>query len=296
MFTKHADHLYRALIVLFFLLFFLFAIEALVPVAHAQLGLGLAPMRVELRMAPGQEYSNTVKLSSQSGVSTRVRAEVLDFDIDETTTPQFERNLPKEAPISCKNWLSLNPMEMEIEKDGYLNVRYTIHLPEGLAEGSYNCAAGFTTLPTVSQGGTGVGLSMAVRIVAAFYVVVGKPEVSGKLEGIKLEPIPATKDHEAGFQAVVVLNNSGRMYYRPTGKMDLLDTAGNVVESEDFQSVPVLRERSQRFLFPIKTHLDAGQYELRVRVDIGTGEVQEGTAAVAVATAAAAEPTQNVQH
>ena len=292
MFTKHANHLYRALIVLLCLC----VLGALAPVAHAQLGLGLAPMRVELRMAPGQEYSNTVKLSSQSGVSTRVRAEVLDFDIDETTTPQFERNLPKQASISCKNWLSLNPMEMDIDKDGYLNVRYTIHLPEGLAEGSYNCAAGFTTLPAASQEGTGVGLSMAVRIVAAFYVVVGKPEVSGKLEGIKLEPMPATKEHEAGFQAVVVLNNSGRMYYRPTGKVDLLDAEGNVVESEDFQSVPVLRERSQRFLFPIKTHLDPGQYKLRVRVDIGTGEVQEGAADVTVDPAAAAEPTQNVEH
>jgi len=292
MFTKHANHLYRALIVLLCLC----VLGALAPAAHAQLGLGLAPMRVELRMAPGQEYSNTVKLSSQSGASTRVRAEVLDFDIDETTTPQFERNLPKQASISCKNWLSLNPMEMDIDKDGYLNVRYTIHLPEGLAEGSYNCAAGFTTLPAASQEGTGVGLSMAVRIVAAFYVVVGKPEVSGKLEGIKLEPMPATKEHEAGFQAVVVLNNSGRMYYRPTGKVDLLDAEGNVVESEDFQSVPVLRERSQRFLFPIKTHLDPGQYKLRVRVDIGTGEVQEGAADVTVDPAAAAEPTQNVEH
>ncbi|PYU69091.1 MAG: hypothetical protein DMG52_29780 [Acidobacteria bacterium] len=260
--------------------------------AHAQLGLGLAPMRVELRMAPGQEYSNTVKLSSQSGVSTRVRAEVLDFDIDETATPQFERNLPKEAPTSCKNWLSLNPMEMEIEKDGYLNVRYTIHLPEGLAEGSYNCAAGFTTLPAVSQEKSGVGLSMAVRIVAAFYVVVGKPEINGKLEEIKLEQVAATKDHDAGFQAIAVLNNSGRMYYRPTGTVDVLDVDGNIVESADFQSVPVLRERSQRFLFPIKTHLDPGQYKLRVRVDIGTSELQEGNADVTVDAA----PVQGAQN
>ena len=66
-------------------------------------------MRVELRMAPGQEYSNTVKLSSQSGVNTRVRAEVLDFDIDDEATPQFEPSLPKEAATSCKDWLTLNP-------------------------------------------------------------------------------------------------------------------------------------------------------------------------------------------
>jgi hypothetical protein len=288
MFNKRSNHLYRALIVLVCLV----ALGGLAPEAHAQLGLGLAPMRVELRMAPGQEYSNTVKLSSQSGVSTRVRAEVLDFDIDEAATPQFERNLPSEETTSCRNWLSLNPMEMEIDKDGYLNVRYTFHLPEGLPEGSYNCAAGFTTLPTAGQQGSGVGLSMAVRIVASFYVVVGRPEVNGKLEEIRLEPMAATKDHDAGFQAVVVMNNSGRMYYRPIGKLDVLDAQGQIIESADFQSLPVLRERSQRFLFPIKAHLDPGQYKLRARVDIGTGELQEGTADVTVDAAAPPQVAQ----
>ena len=282
MFNKHSNYLHRTLVILFCL----FAIQEFTPIAHAQLGLGLSPMRVELRMAPGQEYSNTVKLNSQSGLSTRVRAEVLDFDIDEAATPQFERNLPKEAATSCKDWLSLNPMEMEIDKDGYLNVRYTIHLPEGLAEGSYNCAAGFTTLPVASQSNSGMGLSMAVRIVAAFYLIVGKPEVSGKLEKITMEPTAATKDRVAGFQAVVVLNNSGLMYFRPTGKLDLLDAEGKTIESAEFQSLPVLRERSQRFVFPIKQHLDPGQYKLRARVDIGLSESQEGTADITVAAPA----------
>jgi len=82
------------------------------------------------------------------------------------------------------------------------------------------------------------------------------------------------------------------MYYRPTGTVDVLDVDGNIVESADFQSVPVLRERSQRFLFPIKTHLDPGQYKLRVRVDIGTSELQEGNADVTVDAA----PVQGAQN
>jgi len=78
--------------------------------ARAQLGLGLAPMRVELRMAPGQQYSGSLKLSSESDGRARVRAEMLDFNIDDKATPQFERDLPQEAAYSCKKWLSLNPM------------------------------------------------------------------------------------------------------------------------------------------------------------------------------------------
>src|SRR5215467_11608267 len=99
----------------------LFIIAAGTP-AHAQLGLGLVPMRTELSLKPGQPYSGSLKLSSQSGEAVRIRGEVLDFDVDENTAPQFERELPREAAVSCRKWLSLNPTEMEIEKDGFINI------------------------------------------------------------------------------------------------------------------------------------------------------------------------------
>jgi hypothetical protein len=239
-------------------------------------------MRVELRMAPGQQYSGSLKLSTESGEKVRVRAEILDFNIDDKATPQFERDLPQEAAYSCKKWLSLNPMEIELEKGGFLLVRYTLRLPADLPEGSYNCAAGFTTLPTAEQV-TGMGMRMAVRAVAAVYVVVGSPPIRGKLKEIKLEPLPAGKESEpVGWQAVAILENSGLMYFRPTGKLEVLDAEGKAVETADFPSLPVLRQRDQRFLFPLKTHLEEGHYKLRTRVDIGTGEIQEGSLDVSV--------------
>ena len=250
--------------------------------ARAQVGLGLAPMRAELRMAPGQQYSGSLKLSSESDGKVRVRAEILDFNIDAKATPQFERELPEEAAYSCKKWLSLNPMEIEIEKREALMVRYTLHLPADVPEGSYNCAAGFTTLPP-AQEAAGMGMRMAVRVVAAFYVVVGSPPILGKLKKITLEPLPPGKESEpAGWRAVVVLENSGIMFYRPTGKLEVLDAEGKVVETADLPSLPVLRQRDQRFLFPLKTHLDVGHYKLRARVDLGTGEIQEGSLDVAL--------------
>ena len=67
-----------------------------------------------------------------------------------------------------------------------------------------------------------------------------------------------------------------------------MDGKGQVVETEDFTPLPVLRERSQRFVFPLKVHLDPGHYKLRAHVDIGTGEIQEGSADVTVDQPAAA--------
>lgn len=248
----------------------------------AQVGLGLSPMRLELRMAGGQQYSGSLKLSSAVEGKARIRGEVLDFHIDDKATPQFERDLPQEAAYSCKKWLSLNPMEIELDKGGFLSVRYTLRVPEGVPEGSYNCASGFTTLPPAEQV-AGMGMRVAVRVVAAFYIVVGSPPIQGKLKEIKLEPVPPEKEsEEGGWQAVVVLENSGLMFYRPTGKLEVLNGEGKAVETLDFPSLPVLRQRDQRFLFPLKTHLDVGHYKLRARVDIGTGEIQEGLLDVAL--------------
>ena len=259
----------------------LFVLAVATP-AYAQLGLGMVPMRAELSMKPGQQYSGSLKLSSQSGQSVRIRGEALDFYIDESTTPQFERNLPQEVAVSCKKWLSLNPTELEIDKDGFLNVRYTLRPPADLPEGSYACAAGFTTLSPADQTAEGIGMRMAVRIVAAIYVTIGAPAVDGGLKEIKLESVPAAAQTEPALRAVVVMQNQGKMYYRPTGKLEILDAAGKVIETSDFPSLAVLRERDQRFLFPIKTHLAPGQYKLRARVDIGTNEIQQGSMDVVI--------------
>ena len=264
--------------------------------AQAQLGLGLVPMRSELTMKPGQELSGSLKLSSESGTTTRIRAEINDFYIDNTDTPQFERDLPQEAANSCKTWLSLNPMEIQLDQGGSLLVRYTFRLPAGVAEGSYNCAAGFTTLPPADQAAAaGMGMHMQVRIVAAFYIQVGSPPILGSLKEIKLEALPPAptaepgspdappaSDTKGGWQAVVVLENQGRMHFRPAGKLEVLDADGKTVETVDFPSLPILRERSQRVIFPLKTQLEPGNYKLRVNVDIGTGEIQQGTADVTV--------------
>jgi hypothetical protein len=143
--------------------------------------------------------------------------------------------------------------------------------------------------------------------VSAFYIQVGKPAVAASLKEIKLEAIPppappvegtaATdvkdpKDVKGNWQAVVVLENSGQMYFRPAGKLEVLNADGKTVETDDFPSMAVLRNRSQRVIFPLKTYLEPGHYTLKVNVDVGMSEIQQGTADVAVEAAPPAAGTK----
>jgi hypothetical protein len=253
---------------------------ALAGSAPAQVGLGLMPMREELKLAPGAQHSGVLMLSNDAPGKVRVAAELLDFYIDADTTPQFLRQAPQERDYSCRQWLTINPMEMEMNGKSQVTVWYTVRAPADAAARSFHCAMGFTTQPTAGDA-RGTALRTAVQIVCALYVVVGKPAAEGSLKDLKLESIAGTKP--PAWRAVVVLANPSQMHYRPTGDLDVLDEAGKVVETAKFVPLPVLPKRDQNFIFPLKLAAGPGKYTLRARVDLGGSEIQEATALVTAA-------------
>ena len=248
--------------------------------ASAQVGLGLAPMREELTLEPGAAHSGVLTLSNSSSEKVRVVAEMLDFFLDATATPQFGREYKQEAEFSCRQWLAANPMEMELNGSAQLPVRYTLRTPPTATARSYHCAIGFTTLPTAEEV-KAIGLRSAVQIVAAIYVVVGQPAIEGTIKDLRLEYVADPK--APSWRAVVTLNNAGLMHFRPIGDLDVLNADGAVVETARFVPMPVLPMRDQNFVFPLKLTGGPGRYTLRARVDLGGNEIQEATAIVVAA-------------
>jgi hypothetical protein len=245
----------------------------------AQVGLGLAPMRLELPLAPGAVHSGALDLTNEAEAATRVRAELLDFHIDESTTPQFARNLPQEASNSCRAWLTVNPMEFEAESKLHSIIRYTIRVPADAKAKSYYCAAGFTALPRAEQLKQ-TGLRTTVRVVAVFYVIVGQPSTLGQISGLSYE---SALDAKGVSRRVVVvsLRNDGDYYFRPTGEISLLGDDGRAVEVIQLPSFPVLPRREQRFVLPVTQASSVEVKMLRAKVDIGNHEIQEATIQVA---------------
>jgi hypothetical protein len=255
------------------------ALLATAGTASAQVGLGLTPMREELTLTAGTQHSGILTLTNDSSEKVRVTGELLDFHIDSTGTPQFGHQ-PQEAEFSCRQWLTLNPMELELNGKEHVPVRYTVRSPLSATERGFHCAIGFTTQATANQV-AGTGLRTAVQIVAAIYVVIGRPALEGSVKDLKLEYLPDPA--KPGWQAVVVLSNPGLIHFRPAGTLDVLDEAGKVVESAQFVPLPVLPRRDQNFLFPLKLAGGPGKYTLRARVDLGGNEIQEATSLVVAA-------------
>ncbi|HUK19155.1 MAG TPA: hypothetical protein VLW65_22190 [Bryobacteraceae bacterium] len=244
---------------------------------HGQMGLGMVPMRVDYELAPGAVQSGVLVLASNAPAAVRVTGQILDFYLDDTGTPQFGREYKREAEFSCRTWVVANPMEVELNPNAQIPVRYTIRVPQTAAARSYHCGIGYTTQPTAGEM-KAIGLRTAVQIVGAIYVVVGKPAIEGTVKDLRLEYVPDPKT--PGWRAIVTINNAGLMHFRPVGDLDVLDQNGTVVESIQFVPMPVLPKRDQSFAFPLKLAAGEGKYTLRARVDLGGNEIQEATANV----------------
>jgi hypothetical protein len=242
----------------------------------AQVDLGLSPMRVEFPAVAGKSVSGTLVLSNAADVNTRIRAELLDLYVDETTTPQFVAHAPGEAEYSCRSWLSANPMELEVEPHSQALIRYSVRVPAGATERSYHCAVGFRTIPLAADT-NGTTMRTAVRMITVFYPIVGKPKIAGVIKELKLERV--TNQSGTVWRAVVVMENSGVMLYRPAGEVDILDRNGRVIESQKLVSFPALPQRQQRYVLALNTNLRPDRYTLRARIEVG-GEIQEATVAV----------------
>jgi len=244
----------------------------------AQIGLGLSPMRLEMKLTPGTEQSGVLTLSSDSGSKVRVRAEALDFLIDQDQTPQFETSLPSERDFSCRDWVSVNPVETEVAPLKQVNIRYTVRVPASVeSPRGFHCAIGFTTLPADGQGG-GTGIKTAVRVVSAFYVVLGNPGIEGEFKELRL--VHSTDGDKPHWVGEVVMRNHSLTHFRPVGELSVLDGDGKIVESVALTPLPALPKREQRYLIPFTTDLAPGTYTLRARVDFGTNVIEEGTAVV----------------
>jgi len=233
-------------------------------------------MRVEFPAVSGKPYSGSLVLKNAGTVKTRVRAELLDLYVDEGTTPQFVANAPAEAEFSCRSWLSVNPMELEVGPQSQVLVRYSVRVPASATERSYHCAIGFLTLPPVLES-SGTGMRTAVRMIAAVYPIVGKPPITGVIKDLKLEPV--TSQSGTIWRAVVVMENSGLMLYRPSGSLDVVDSTGKVVESQKLASFPAFPKRQQRYVLALKTALIPDTYTLRASIEVG-GEIQQASVAV----------------
>jgi hypothetical protein len=256
----------------------LLAIACLIPAAlQAQTGFALTPMRLEVTAQPGTQRNGVLTIGNDEKAEARFRVEILDVSIDPEATPQFEKDIPAESQYSCRQWLTVNPMEAVMAPSSQMAVRYTFRVPQDAPPCTYHCALGFTSLPDAkpsAQNGP-VGIVALVRMTTTLYITVGAPKPTGELKSIVVERIPGANN--GGYRAIFNVENSGLTNLRGAGSVTIVDEAGKTVQTADFPTTVIYPKRTQRIPLVLDKNLPVGTYSIRVRVNIGTNEIEEGS-------------------
>jgi hypothetical protein len=241
--------------------------------AQAQFGFALSPMRVELSAAPGSQRTGTLAIGNADVEPGRFRTEILDVALDKEAVPQFETNIASEAEFSCKNWVTVNPMEADVEGQRQMPVRYTFRVPAAVPPRTYHCALGFTTVPNPKKHDAPIGIVSLLRLTSTFYITVGNVEPMGEMKRIAIEKI--ADPGKTSYRAVFNVENSGLTNLRGAGTVEIVNDRGEAVQTGEFPPVVILPKRSQRIPLPLSPALKDGNYILRAHVNLGTGEIQE---------------------
>jgi len=234
-----------------------------------QMTLGISPLRVELKVAPGAETSQSVKISNSGQLATQVRVSVTDWTLSESGDQSFVK--PGDTSWGCANWLRVNPSEFALPPAGTSLVRYTMRVPADAPQGGFHCAILFETLPPPrEQLAAGTGVINLLRLVTTIYATIGNPPVLAKIE--RLELAPSKPPAKNALQVVTGFSNGGTTQYRVSGELQVLDGDGNPVRKFEYKSFPVLPGVSRTAVFPIDPPLPPGQYLLRALIDTGGKE------------------------
>jgi hypothetical protein len=230
-------------------------ITTMATAVNAQPASGADSSRTELLLNVGQRFSGSVSLRVSAAAHASAHAEVVDLD---------------SSVASCKDWLKLES-DLAPETDGVVNVTYTLSPSMDLSTGHYACAIAVAAPSLKSR-----------RVVEEMDVTLGSSEIKGGPKEIRVESASGSSPSQARWQAVVVMENSGTVNYRPVGTFEILDARGNLIENIDFPQQTVFGKRDLLYVFRVNRHLAAGSYTLRARTDVGTGEMQQLAIAIVI--------------
>ncbi|MFC1572512.1 hypothetical protein ACFL6M_02825 [Candidatus Eisenbacteria bacterium] len=244
--------------------------------------LDVSPLRVHLQVKPGAEYTDAVSVTNTGSNPVRLRAYLSDWTLDEAGTPIFSKIGTEER--SSSRWVDLAPADFLLEPGEIENVRFTIHVPEGVSEAGYHSALILENVPLDRSTIRTSRVFVQGRVACMLYVTVGNPPRSMKITSM------SAGTRATGPYVDLVVENTGKAVLRLAGGVRLVvndNEDGDIVELPD---VPVLPGGSRRLLLDMPTRPTIGETLARVNIDLGEIGVLFGECPLEVDRVASTQP------
>lgn len=201
----------------------------------------ISPPRLELKILPGQQLTQAMKVRNDDSKPVRMRVKIFDWYHDFEGTVHYEQ--PGKLEHSCAEWLLINPREFELAPQETRIVRVTAHMPEG-SSGTYWTCLFFETVPTPLKGQ--VALSAKARLISYIYLTcAGTEREKGELVDFITE--------EVNGETIVklIFKNNGNVHLRPNGKIEVQYAEGTMLKKFEIKDSVVLPGALRVFSFRV---------------------------------------------
>jgi P pilus assembly chaperone PapD len=242
--------------------------------AGAQTSVEVSPLRVDLKMAPGQATTQAVTVTNRGQEAVRIRATLSDWHLTKEGTPQFEDPLDGRK-YAATAWVRIAPPELVLEPRQEGIVRFSLSVPTGADHAGYRTGVIFDFSPAnvnpLAQ--TAKTVSVRNRIATLIYAHVGTPPLSVDLTDLRSRVAPEQTT------VFATLKNTSARSVRTKGTLRLLDANGKMVREIAVPDVPVLPESERDVAITIPagaSPLAEGEYRVEVRIDVGLPAVIVG--------------------
>ncbi len=228
--------------------FFVLALH-LLPLACASQGVGLAPPRIELVLAPGERVTRKFIAFTTEGRAIPIQPDLFDYTQDGLGNIHFLP--PGHTPYSLFPYLQVALDPFDVQKGKNHPIPFTVTAPEN-GEGSYWIALSLTTqpLPRKEKGELAVRAVQRIRILAGIYVTVaGTARPRAELVSPRwLKRNSASGSTQTYFQ--VEIKNRGNTYLRLTPRLFFKDKTGKEIFSTMANELLILRGEDVRVAIP----------------------------------------------
>lgn len=219
---------------------------------------------IKITARPGQVLTREFRLTLDAGQpKTRFHSHMQDWWRNEDGTQSFYRD-PGTLAQSCGRWVTLNPVEVEVQPGGTLVTRLTASVSPEAKPGGYWCVLTVDELPDPLAVHEGVGVRFLASVSIGVFVNVGDIERAAEIIGVDV----------VGDEAVVKVRNDGNAPLAIEGRFEF------VKPGESEPTVVINLARNTLLTEPILTGLfsaklpepsalPSGRYLVRAIVDYG---------------------------
>lgn len=183
----------------------------------------ISPTLVELTLVPGETGSHTVRVYNDSEKSVRVTSEVMNMEFgNEAGEPNFVT--PQINDNGLASWITwVAPFDLTSHQSVDLPV--SVSVPEAAIPGTYAVALLFNPTEKTEGEVSIVGKTGPVILLT----VTGEIRNEGRLLGFGLVNEGDWLQH-APNQFNVTVENTGTVYFVPTGSISIQNTFGQLIE------------------------------------------------------------------